>query len=445
MRILDSMSTYPHGKRLTKAILTWTVCSARPLTVEELYHAVQIDINDNIDSIQRSIASNCGQLVYIDAISRVKMVHQTARDFLLQPNNKSEFAVDKKAGHKTLAMVCLKYLSGREMAGPKHRKLSASMIVKERCPFVAYACNSLWNHILVVSSQDNEFLDALTRFLDCSNVLSWIEYVAKESDVNRLIQTGRSFRSYLQRRSRHAVPLGRDVAILDSWAVDLVRLVTKFGSNLSSSPSSIYHLIPPFCPSDTALNRQFATSARSITVSGLSTTGWNDCSSTITYQQDVASALACAIKLFAVALTSGRIIIYHETTCQEFRRLYYDEGVKILHFGNDRELLACAGLKSVCIWNTLSWDLLWKLNVSSQCMSLSFVDNDSLLLGVLKNNQLLVWDLGTGVCKEIPNWLDELDEGYSGHFRRLTAATLAEKSSLLAVVYRGHDIIIWDV
>jgi WD40 repeat protein len=445
MRILNSMSTYPYGKRLTKAILTWTVCSARPLTVEELYHALQIDINDNIDSVQRSIASSCGQLVYVDASSRVQMVHQTACDFLLQPNNKSEFAVDRKAGHKTLAMVCLKYLSGSEMTGPKHRKLSASMIAKERCPFVAYACNSLWNHIVFVSSQDDEFLAALARFLNSSNVLSWIEYIAKESDLNRLIQTGRSFRNYLQRRSRHAVPLGREVAILDSWAVDLVRLVTKFGRNLSSSPSSIFHLIPPFCPSNTALKRQFATSARSITVSGLSAAGWDDCSSTITYQQDVASALACSTRLFAVGLASGRIIVYHETTCQELRTLSYDEGVKALHFGNNRDLLACAGLKSVCIWNTLSWELLWKLDVSSQCLSLSFVDNDGLLLGVLKNNQLLVWDLATGLCSELSNWLDELDEGYSGHFRRPTAATLAETSSLLAVVYRGHDIIVWDI
>ncbi|KAF7503599.1 hypothetical protein GJ744_003582 [Endocarpon pusillum] len=74
-----------------------------------------------------------------------------------------------------------------------------------------------------------------------------------------------------------------------------------------------------------------------------------------------------------------------------------------------------------------------------------FVDDDGLLLGVLKNNQLLVWGLATGLCRELPNWLDELDEGYSGHFRRPTAAALTESSSLLAVVYRGHDIIVWDI
>lgn len=444
MRILNSMSKLPYGKRLAKAILTWTVCSARPLTAEELYYALQIDINDNIDSVQRSIASSCGQLVYVDASSRVQMVHQTASDFLLQAQSESEFAIDGKVGHKTLLIVCLKYLSGSEMTGLRHRKLSASMIMKERNPFVTYACNSLWNHIILVSSQDDEVLTALTKFFSSSNVLLWIEYIARESDLNCLIQTGRSLRNFLQRRSRHAVPLGREVALLDSWAVDLVRLVTKFGRNLSSSPSSIFRLIPPFCPSDTALKRQFATSARSITVSGLSAAGWDDCSSTMTYQQDIASALAYSTRLFAVGLASGRIVLYHESTCQELRTLCYSEGVKALHFGRNGDFLACAGLKSICVWNILSWELLWKLDISSPCMSLSFVDNDELLLGVLKNNQLLVWDLATGLCRELSSWLDELDESYSCHLRRPTAAALAETSNLLAVVYRGYDIIVWD-
>jgi WD40 repeat protein len=445
MRILDQMSTLPYGKRLAKAILTWTVCSARPLSTDELYHALQIDINDNIDSVQRSIASSCGQLVYIDAYSRVQMVHQTARDFLLHSDNKSEFAIDRRAGHKRLAMVCLKYLSGSEMTGPKHRKLSASVIAKERCPFVAYACNSLWEHIAFVSSEDDEFLTALARFLNSSNVLTWIEYIAKDSDLNRLIQTGRSFRYFLQRRSRHVVLFGKDVALLDAWAIDLVRLVTKFGRNLATSPSSIFQLIPPFCPSDTAIKKQFATSSRSITVSGLSATTWDDCSSTITYQQDTPSALACSASLFAVGLASGRITIYHETTCQELRTISHGEAVKGLEFGDNGDLLASAGLKSICIWDVHTSKRLWELDISSNCLSYSFVDNDRLLLGAFRNNQLLVWDLTTGLCRELTSWLDELDEEYSGHSRRPICATLAAGSNLLAVVYRGQDLIVWDI
>ena len=445
MRILDQMSSLPYGKRLAKAILTWTVCSARPLSTDELYHALQIDINDHIDSVQRSIASSCGQLVYVDATCRVQMVHQTARDFLLRSDNESEFAIDRRTGHKTLAMVCLKYLSGSEMTGLKHRTPSSSMLARGRCPFVAYACNSLWEHIAFISSEDDEFLTTLARFLNSSNVLPWIEYIAKNSDLNRLIQTGRSFRHYLQRRSRHAVPFGKDVASLDAWATDLVRLVTKFGKNLASSPSSIFQLIPPFCPSGTALKRQFATSSRSITVSGLSATGWDDCSSTMIYQQDTPSALSCSATVFVVGLTSGQIKVYHETTCQDLCTLSHGEAVKGLQFADNGDFLASIGLKSICIWNMLTWKLLWKLEIPSSCLSYSFVDNDQLFLGALRNNQILAWDLATGFCTELPSWLDGLDEEYSGHFLRPMCATLSSGLSLLAVVYRGHDIIVWDI
>jgi WD40 repeat protein len=445
MRVLDSMSQMPYGKRLAKAILTWTVCAARPLSTDELYHALQIDINDNIDSVQRSIASNCGQLVYVDANLRVQIVHQTARDFLLRPDNTSEFGIHQKSGHKALAMACLKYLSGSEMQGQKHRKLSASGIVKERCPFVSYACNSLWAHISRVSSADDDVLFALSKFLNSSNVLSWIEYISQNSDLNRLIQTGRALRYYLQRRSRHVMPIGKDVALIDAWAIDLARLVTKFGSNLSSSPASIFQLIPPFCPSDTALKKQFASSGRSITVSGLSAATWDDCSSTITYQQGTPWALACSAQNFAVGLASGQVTIYDETTCQELHTLSHGEGVKSLQFGVNGDFLASVGLKSICIWKFNPYQQLWKLDLTSHCMALSFVDNDRLLLGVLKSNQLVVWDLATGVCRELTSWLDELDQEYTGYHRRPLCATIAEGSSLLAVVYRGQDIILWDI
>ena len=66
------------------------------------------------------------------------------------------------------------------------------------------------------------------------------------------------------------VPYGKDVAMLDKWATDLPRVVTKFGKNLLSSPSSIFHLILPFCPPEVALRKQFGSSPREISVSGLS-------------------------------------------------------------------------------------------------------------------------------------------------------------------------------
>ncbi|KAI4212781.1 MAG: hypothetical protein LQ351_004483 [Letrouitia transgressa] len=444
-RILESMSRAPYGRILAKAILVWTVCAFRPLTTEELLHALQLDIQDTIDSVERSILSSCSQLVYVDANSRVHMVHQTARDYLLQSNIISDFAVDRRRGHTRLAMVCLQYLGSSEMKGPKHRKLSAGNIMTERCPFVNYACNSFFEHMIHVSSTDDDFLAALAKFLGTSNVLSWIEYVARYSNLNRLIQAGKAFRSFFQRRAKSIVPLGKDIALLDAWAGDLVRLVTKFGKNLTTSPHVIFNLIPPFCPPDSAPRKHFAASARGITVVGLSAKTWDDCLSTIFDTSEIFSALACSEKHFGIGMMSGKIAIYDALTCQESRVLRHPEAVRILQFSEKRSLLASSGSKKLCMWDLTTGEEVWMIAIPQLCMSLAFMEADQVILGALKSNTLFLWDLTNGKIRDFTEWTQDL-EGQRAHaFRRPIAASFCIESSLLAIVYRGQDILLWDL
>lgn len=445
-RILDSMSKAPpYGKLLARAILTWAVCSSRPLTTSELYQALQIDIKDKIDNIKTSIESRCGQLVYVDAQSRVQMVHQTARDFLLQASDFSEFGVEEREGHRRLLMTCLEYLNGNEMRSPKHRRLSASIVAKERGPFVNYACNSFFEHVTHVSSQDDEALTALAKLLSSTNILSCIEYIAQNSDLNRLIQAGKVFRKFLQRRLKHLAPVGKEFVLLDCWATDLIRLVTKFGKNIKASPSSIYHLIPPFCPPETAPRQQFAASARGIAVLGLSATIWDDCLSTIVDSQEQFTALACSDKFFAVGMSSGRIVIYNETTCQQSQVLDHPEPVKLLQFGHRINILVSAGPRKVRIWDAGSWEQLWEFKTPQQCMSLALIEEDQLLLGALKNNNLAIWDLAEGALRDTADWTLGLGGPQSHAYRRPIAAAFCMESCLLAVVYRGQDILLWDL
>lgn len=445
-RILDSMSRAPpYGKALAKAILAWVVCSSRPLTTDELYEAIQIDIRDKIDDIKLSIGSRCGQFVYIDAQSRVQMIHQTARDFLLGSSDSSEFGVNKNVGHRRLFMTCLEYLNGNEMRGPRRRSLSATNLVRERSSFVNYACNSFHDHIIHLSSQDDDVILTLGRFLSSSNVLSWIEYIAQYSDLHRLIQAGKALAHFLQRRLKHVAPVSKDVALIDRWATDLIRLVTKFGKNLKALPSSINHLIPPFCPPETAVQELFAGSTRDITVVGLSGTTWDDCLSTIIDPREQFTALACSDMWFAVGMTSGKIVVYNEMTCQQTQTLEHPEPVKLLEFGRRLDIIVSAGARRMCLWDTLSWEKVWELKTSQQCMSLTILEEYQLLLGALKDNSLVVWDLGEGTIRDTTNWAQDLEALQSHAFRRPIAAAFCTESRLLAVVYRGQDILLWDL
>lgn len=444
-RILDSMSMAPYGKKLTKAIICWTVCSARPLSTDELRHALELDIKDKIDNIDRAIVSGCGQLVSIDQQSRVHIVHQTARDFLLRSGGTSEFAIDGKEGHKKLVTTCLQYLSGNDLKGPRHRRLSATSIVKQRSPFVSYACNSFFEHILQVRSTDDEVLLALTKFLNSSNVLSWIEYIAENSTLTRLIQAGKALKDFLQRRSRSLLPLGKEISLLDSWSIDLVRLVTKFGSNLIASPTSIFHLIPPFCPPESAPRKYFASNTRGIAVLGLSATTWGDCLSTISHAQEKLTALACSDKYFAIGGASGKIVIYNDMTCQELRTLQHSEVVRILQFAKTTGLLVSAGFKIVRLWDTTGWEQLWKYDISYLCLSIAFMEHEQLLLGALRNNQLMVWDLETGNLRDFADWTTDLEGFTANASRHPIFADFCVEQGLLAIGYRGLDIILWDM
>ena len=444
-RIVDGMSKASYGKSLAKAILAWTVCSSRPLTVQELDHALQLDMKDNVYSIQKAIESSCGQLVHVDAQLRVQMVHQTAREYILRPSNASEFAIDRASAQKRLAMTCLQYLNGDEMESPRHRNLSVSETARERCPFVDYACNSLFEHVAHVPSPDRELLVALARFFRKSNVLCWIEYLAQHSDLNRLIQTGGVIKNCLQRLSNQETPLHQEIATLSSWATDLIRLVTKFGKILAMSPSSIFHLIPPFCPPDTALRRLFGASTCGIVVLGLSATSWDDCLSTKVFYQEKPAALACSDVHFAVGLSSGRVVIYDQTTCQKARTLIHQEPVKILQFGITGKVLASSGATVVRVWDITSWQQRWSFDIPKQCMSLALTDGDRLLLGALKNNHLITWNLTTGRLKNLTDFTQNLGGVRKYASRCPTAATFGLELNLLAVVYRGQDILFWDL
>ncbi|KAJ5519087.1 hypothetical protein N7453_001509 [Penicillium expansum] len=444
-RILHSMSKALYGKALAKAILTWTACSTRPLKTIELSEALRLDLKDSTDSIEASIRSCCGQLVYVDAKSQVQMIHLTARDFLLQANTSLEFAVDRETGHRRLLLTCLQYLDGGEMKASRSQKSSLGSIPKKRSAFVSYACDSFFEHIMHLSWTDKIVLSGLAKFFNSSNVLSWIEYIAKYSDLHRLIQTGKALRVFLQGSSVQASPFVKELATLSSWATDLIRLVMKFGTNLKDHPQSIFHLIPPFCPPATAPWKQFASTARSINVRGLRAETWDDCLSTIVNTHEQYSSLASSTTQFAIGSFSGGISLFKQVTFEETGSLQHEEPVGLLKFGDSENTLVSAGSKSIRIWDLASKVQLWRFDAPQQCMALTLTHRDQILLGAMKDHRLKIWDLNTGDLKANVDWTRGLEEMTTQLYRRPVTAAFSMDADLLAIIYKGQDILLWDL
>lgn len=444
-RILDSMSQASYEKWLAKAILTWTVCSVRTLTTAELYSALQTDLDETTESVETSVASTCGQLVCIDSNSRVQLVHQTAREFLLKPGLASEFAVDHQVGHTRLALACLRYLNDQETKRRHVRKLNFSRVAAKHSSFANYAYTSFFHHINHVPESNDAVMRAITDFLTSSNVLTWVEYISQFSNLDILIQASNALRNYAEKIPTNASALGKDSALLYRWSKDLVRLVTKFGRKLAASPSSIFSLIPPFCPSETALRKQHASPHQGITVVGLSTSTWDDSLGTIVGSQEQFLSLASSKTHFAIGMFSGKIAIYNQITCQEGRTLQQHGPVRTLQFGHNGKILASAGLKSVCIWDLVTWGEIWTFEIPQLCLSLTFADEDQLLMGAFRDNRLISWDILNGEVDSSVDWTLNIEDKIHYVLRRPTFATFSLELNLLAVIYKGHDVLLWDM
>ncbi|KAI8304311.1 hypothetical protein K4K59_012834 [Colletotrichum sp. SAR11_240] len=102
-KILDGMSRAKYGKDLAQSFLAWATCSFRPLSTEELKTAILVEVDEEIEDIEHSVTSCCGNLVYIDSKKRLQLIHLTAKEFLMNDRLNSEFAIDKKEANGRLA------------------------------------------------------------------------------------------------------------------------------------------------------------------------------------------------------------------------------------------------------------------------------------------------------------------------------------------------------
>ncbi|SPO03043.1 uncharacterized protein DNG_05724 [Cephalotrichum gorgonifer] len=445
-KVLDDMSNAEFGKSLTQAILTWAIYSFRPLSTEEVRVAIELDIDDNIDDIVRSITECGGNLVYIDSRQRLQLLHATAKEFLTRKDISSDMVLTRAEGHSRLAMVCLKHLMSRDA---KVRRLSVPQGVDEPNPFHDYACNFVFQHFHNISSSDDEAFKALAKFLESPHVLGWIEYIAAHSDLQRVFQAGKTIANLLNRRAQHTPPMSlrREIALLQKWANDLTHLVTKFSRRLRLCPSAIHHLIPPFCPRDSAVRKQF-TSTRGMTVQGLSASGWDDCLVSISFPKGMKPTIvACGPGRFAVGMVSGKVVVYDDSIFQEVQELDHKEPVWCLAFGETDRYLASASAKSIKVWDLNVWQELYKFPVQALCISMTFTENDSTLLLAMRNNQLICADLVQGSIQDDPiDWTRDFgEEGPELQFKQPTMAAMNPTTGFLAVVYRGEDMVIWDI
>ncbi|KAL8819520.1 MAG: hypothetical protein Q9223_002061 [Gallowayella weberi] len=444
-RIMDTMAMIPRNKRLAQAILRWTVCAVRPLTVDELKEAIRLDLEEIIPRLERTVESVCGHLVYIDRNSRVQLVHQTVRAFLIQSGLDSDFAINRIKEHSRLAEVSLQYLCSDELKSSRFRRRGSATRSAKRSVFADYATVHFSEHIVRSSSSSDDQIIALNSFFD-RNILTWIEIVAEGGDLYYLTQTAKNLKAYMERQAKHRSPLGQEVHAVSSWVKDLIYIVTTFGRSLLISPPSIHFLIPPVCPRNSIIYQTYHEYPRCLELVGQSEPEWDDRLSCINFSDCQVLAIACRDNRFVIGLSDGRVVLYHTSTCQEAgQMLHGTEAVRFLEFGSSNTLLATGGRQHVVVWDISVGTRLWAVDITHRLLAVGFNEDDTVLMGTTIANYTICWDVEGG--GEIERFFvsDQVEDDSDTYRPAPSHAQISGELNLLAVCYRQRPINLWDL
>jgi WD40 repeat protein len=434
-------------QELAKTLLAWVSCSQRPLSLDELCKALEPEFPTLID-LKYTIDQACGNFLVVDRKSRVTLVHQTAREYLTKIST-GPFGVPPFEAQEKLFLRCISYLCDPHLR---------SQIGQSPSPvLLSYAARSWSFHLQARSAESEQVFAALSTFLQGSSVLIWIKTLATQNQLKILVQSSQALTAFAEKRrildssiALNLRPL-QALEVIELWAIDLVKIVGKFGRNLIDTPDSIFKFVPQFCPHESAIHRQFGRKgAFSVYVSGDSHANWDDSLAKLFVgAESQALSVTCTGRYFAVLTTSNSIILWDSATCQEIRRLFHKEHVTALCASADGKKISSYGFRTTKVWDLSTGQELYSIpNPSdSRALSLAFAKNDTVIMAgsddriirrVSLDNVMDGWkSVGPDIFRE--------ETTLAGTINSPCSLSFNPDGSQVAVAFRGAPLSIWGV
>ncbi|PGH02303.1 hypothetical protein GX51_04744 [Blastomyces parvus] len=435
----------PNVREMAIKILTWAACSFRPLVVEELAVALKPEFG-SFNNLKITIDQICGDFI-ITKESKISLVHQTARQFLLSNNPRLPFSIDSRKGHELIARVCMNFLSDHKWK----TRFTASQDPHSEVPFLLYATTFWAHHVRWASAESEELQNATFEFLE-QFLLIWINAAALTGNLQLITRSVQDLKSYAKRiaNSRSGISptwlkFGRhqEMAL---WANDLIRLISRFGSHLAESPFCIYKYIIPFCPSETMLSRAYRHSNFTpMTVIGIPHGTWDNCLARLTMGGDeTISKVVCKENYFIVLLgNTGTLVIWNAETCTETRRLYHDEWVTNITLARIRNLVVSAGALTIRVWDIGTGQEMYRIPKTNKgrLMSLTFASNDAQLLIAYDDCTVKCFDLAT--LQE--QWCLDVNTALDREYQCPRFMVFSPDASRVAVADSGSPVFIFCI
>jgi len=449
-QMVSTIKAQPAGKdpTLGQRILTWATYSQRPLSVEELSNALGVD---EFLEIHRTIGQLCGGLVVVDHEGRVALIHETAREYLVQDERAGpSLGLWKEASHDRLFTRCI-----TQLMDPTLRDL----VNRDRTPpLLDYAISATFFHLSKGSLLNGERLSALLRFFQNQHVLTWIHIAAKKKKIETLAAASRYLIEMVV-KLRNTDQEGsllhcQAIECLSRWATDLVQLVGKFRAALVKKPESIYKLVPPFCPEDSIIYQQFGKSeAEVLRISGITRYSWDDRLARLSLEGATASAVRVVggrILVLANRQNSGYIFIYDSTTFEEERSILHPERVFKIQADSMGEKLVSYGYRTTKVWAVSNGECIKTLHNPRhrpRPQSIVFLDNPRKVLLAGEDRCVRSFNIDDDSTEfEVLVKIEE--QSHEDTYTVLNfpvCSALSPDGDMIVFGYRGHPVTAWNL
>lgn len=443
-------------RRLGQSILGWSTCARRSLSVEELRDALGAtsDMREILE-IHRTVEDLCGGFVVVDNEGKIAMIHETAREYLTgsasHESSGRPCAIDPRITHDLLFRRCIACLT--------EPSLRSHISRGEPPALLNYAISSWYIHLSKGTCTDPnlEILDVVVRFLRSPHVLVWMFSVATQNSLRFMVIASRYLAGVvlgLRRLQDDGESLAQRQAteIIEGWATDLIKIVGKFGKNLMRDPESIYRRVPPFCPSPSMIYQQFGKKeSRTLQVSGLSTTRWDDCLARFSFESGaVASTVLNAgsrLAILTIARRTSTIVTYSDSTFEEQRRMTHAERVLMIQVNKLGTQLVSYGYKTTRIWDITTSECIKVANNPSTLprpQAITWV-NDEILMSS-EDRCVRSLSVHDGVGWELKSRVEEQGQVLEGAIANAPiCSAISHDGRMVAYGYRNHPLTVWEI
>ncbi|KAL8964981.1 MAG: hypothetical protein Q9183_004100, partial [Haloplaca sp. 2 TL-2023] len=245
--------------------------------------------------------------------------------------------------------------------------------------------------------------------------------------------------------------------LLELWAVDLVKVVGKFGVQLVKYPKAIQTLVPALSPSSAVIHQQFGRTkaVESMTVSGFSSQRWDDCLSKFSVGRDCQPLrIVCMDRYFAILTSDGTLRLYDAVTHQLSRQMVHGERVLCFRFSSSHEQCVTYGFRTTKVWDVESGRPIHSIAnpTNAKALDVAFSSNDSAVLSCSDDRLVRLWSFKSARATEpIDSGWQILDvnlkfsQGDDRQYNSPRRVVFNADSTQVAVAFRGFPLAVWDI